>query len=108
MASLEETLLFRIPTVPYACSHHHLSSTDIFMRIFVVPCLLSVLLTMAGCQLPGTSEPTTKTARTIHVAYPSEADLADIPSLMALDLLKDQGYAVRATFFSGITLAVEA
>jgi NitT/TauT family transport system substrate-binding protein len=61
-------------------------------------------LFLAGCQ----SAPTPAPKPSISVAYPSEPDLGDVPTLMALDLLRSQGYEVRETFFAEPPLAVEA
>jgi NitT/TauT family transport system substrate-binding protein len=62
-------------------------------------------LVLAGCQ----SAPAASDQRpSIHVAFPSEADLTDIPSLMALDLLEEQGYDIDQSFLAGVDLAVEA
>lgn len=67
--------------------------------------LFLLSLWLAGCRsLPPESGP----VRALHAAYPSEADLGDVPSLMALDLLAEQGYEVTTTFFSGTDLAAEA
>ena len=44
----------------------------------------------------------------IRVAYPSTVDFEDIPSLIAHDMLVDQGYAIVPTFYAQSELAVEA
>jgi ABC-type nitrate/sulfonate/bicarbonate transport system substrate-binding protein len=44
----------------------------------------------------------------IRAAYTAGLDLTDIPSLMAFELLADQGYAVLTTSFAQSELAVEA
>ncbi|MFQ5855417.1 MAG: ABC transporter substrate-binding protein [Anaerolineae bacterium] len=44
----------------------------------------------------------------IRVAYPSIVDMEDIPSVMAHQLLVEQGYAVTPTFYAQSELAVEA
>ena len=46
--------------------------------------------------------------RVIRIAYSSEADFGDLPSLMALDLLAAQGYAVLPINFAEVAIAVEA
>ncbi len=46
--------------------------------------------------------------RTIRIGYASEADLGDVPSLMALALLAEQGYAVLPINFSQSVFATEA
>jgi NitT/TauT family transport system substrate-binding protein len=47
-------------------------------------------------------------ARVIRVAYPSTADVGDLPSLLARERLAGQGYDVQPTFYARATLAVEA
>jgi NitT/TauT family transport system substrate-binding protein len=42
------------------------------------------------------------------VAYPSVVDMEDIPTVMAHELLSEQGYRVTPTFFAQSELAVEA
>jgi NitT/TauT family transport system substrate-binding protein len=44
----------------------------------------------------------------IRVAYPSQADFEDIPTLLAVDRLSGMGYSVETTFFAQPELAVEA
>jgi ABC-type nitrate/sulfonate/bicarbonate transport system substrate-binding protein len=46
--------------------------------------------------------------RLIRVGYSGEADFGDLPSLVAHERLRSQGYQVEATFFSAPDIAVEA
>lgn len=46
--------------------------------------------------------------RTLRIAFASEPDFGDLPSLMALSLLAEQGYAVLPTNFAAASIAVEA
>ncbi len=70
---------------------------------FAVLVLAGALL--LGCQAAATGQQQT---RSIRVAYTSEADLGDIPSLMAIELLEEQGYNITVTNYSNPPLAVEA
>jgi ABC-type nitrate/sulfonate/bicarbonate transport system substrate-binding protein len=63
-----------------------------------------ITLLLFGCASPRP----TQAPVTIRVAYTSEADFLDLPSLMASDVLAKQGYTVVPTFFSETELAVEA
>ena len=46
--------------------------------------------------------------RKVRFAYPSSADMGDIPSLLAWEQLKKQGIEVVPTFFPKTDLAVQA
>jgi len=46
--------------------------------------------------------------RTFRIGYPSQADLGDVPSLMALALLADQGYSVLPINFAESVYATDA
>lgn len=60
---------------------------------------------MAACAGPAETPPA---AMQVSVAYPSIADFQDLPSLMALDGLAEDGYTIIPTFFAQPELAVEA
>jgi len=67
---------------------------------------LSGLLTVLalGLGLPSPSQAQKK----VRFAYPSSADMGDIPSLLAWEQLKKQGIEVVPTFFPRTDLAVQA
>jgi NitT/TauT family transport system substrate-binding protein len=71
-------------------------------KAFVGSCVLVVMLTLA---LWGTEAQAQKKVR---FAYPSSADMGDIPSLLAWEQLKKQGIEVVPTFFPKTDLAVHA
>ncbi len=53
-------------------------------------------------------KPAAKAPVTIRVAYPSQADFEDIPSLLAAERLTGRGYKIETTFFAQPELAIEA
>lgn len=69
--------------------------------------LIPVLVVLAGCSPP---QPERERAGPIElrVGFSSAVDFADVPSLMAHDLLAEQGYEIEPTFFGQPELAVEA
>ena len=69
---------------------------------------LVLLFASAGLAFCAPAGPPPGTAGEIRIGYPSVADFQDLPSLMALDLLMEQGYSVVPTFFAQSELAVEA
>jgi NitT/TauT family transport system substrate-binding protein len=71
-------------------------------KAFAGACVLVVMLTLA---LWGTEAQAQKKVR---FAYPSSADMGDIPSLLAWEQLKKQGIEVVPTFFPKTDLAVHA
>jgi NitT/TauT family transport system substrate-binding protein len=67
------------------------------------------LVSLVTCSLAIPAAGAAPTARRpIHVAYPSAADLGDLPSLMVEAQLTREGYDVRTTFYARAQLAVEA
>lgn len=79
-------------------------------KIFFSLCLWSLLVT--SCAGAATSSAPTaiplRKSGIIRVAFPTTPDTADVPSLMAHDLLRAEGYIVQATYFSNPDLAVAA
>jgi NitT/TauT family transport system substrate-binding protein len=71
-------------------------------KAFAGSCVLVVMLTLG---LWGTEAQAQKKVR---FAYPSSADMGDIPSLLAWEQLKKQGIEVVPTFFPKTDLAVHA
>jgi NitT/TauT family transport system substrate-binding protein len=61
---------------------------------------------VVGCVIGACSRSPAELA--IRAGYPSISDFQDLPSLMAFDMLKEQGYAVEITFFAQSELAVES
>lgn len=57
---------------------------------------------------PAAPAPAAKPAVRMRVAYPSQADFEDIPTLLAVERLKTMGYSVETTFFAQPELAVES
>ncbi len=53
-------------------------------------------------------KPEAKAPATLRVAYPSQADFEDVPSLIAAERLSARGYKVETTFFAQPELAIEA
>ncbi len=67
--------------------------------------LSALLIVLAlGLALPSPSQAQKK----VRFAYPSSADMGDIPSLLAWEQLKKQGIEVVPTFFPRTDLAVQA
>ena len=67
--------------------------------------LSGLLIVLAlGLGLPSPSQAQKK----VRFAYPSSADMGDIPSLLAWEQLKKQGIEVVPTFFPRTDLAVQA
>ena len=67
---------------------------------------LSVLLLVLTLGLIGSRE--AHAQKKVRFAYPSSADMGDIPSLLAWEQLKKQGIEVVPTFFPKTDLAVQA
>jgi ABC-type nitrate/sulfonate/bicarbonate transport system substrate-binding protein len=67
---------------------------------------LSVLLLTITIGFASNSE--AQAPKKVRFAYPSSADMGDIPSLLAWEALKKQGIEVVPTFFPKTDLAVQA
>ena len=69
-------------------------------------CLCAGLLWLAAC----TSQTVTPAPKsgTLRVGFSTEADVGDIPSLMAHDRLRAEGYSVETNFFSAADVQVAA
>ena len=67
-----------------------------------------VTLLLASCGPSTSSVGSNETLPHLDVGYPSAIDVEDIPSLMAHELLAEQGYTVTPTFYSQAELAVAA
>jgi NitT/TauT family transport system substrate-binding protein len=67
---------------------------------------LSVLLLVLTLGLSGSRD--AHAQKKVRFAYPSSADMGDIPSLLAWEQLKKQGIEVVPTFFPKTDLAVQA
>ncbi len=72
-------------------------------KILLVVTLALIIALAAAC---GTKEE--EGVVRIKVAYPSTADLSDLPSLLVYDRLIEKGYAVLPVFFSDDALSIEA
>lgn len=72
------------------------------------PLSLTALALAAGVASCAGPAETPLAAMQVSVAYPSIADFQDLPSLMALDRLTEDGYTIVPTFFAQPELAVEA
>lgn len=70
--------------------------------------LLVMLCMLAGCALNAPTPTPGRKSGTIRVAYPTGGDTADVPSFMALDLLRAQGYTVEQNHFATPDLSVAA
>lgn len=73
--------------------------------------LVAWILILTACAAPGLGiapVPTVSKTGTIRVGFSSNADVGDVPSLMAHELLREMGYTVQATFFSSADVAVAA
>ncbi len=64
------------------------------------------LIVLASCAAPST--PTPEKSGTFRVGFASEVDFGDLPTLMAHDLLRAQGYTVEPQFFANADLEVAA
>jgi ABC-type nitrate/sulfonate/bicarbonate transport system substrate-binding protein len=62
---------------------------------------------LVGCATP-TPTAVPKKSGTIRVGFSSDADLGDVPTLMALDVLRSEGYTVQPTFFATADVEVAA
>jgi NitT/TauT family transport system substrate-binding protein len=67
---------------------------------------LSALLLVLTLGLIGSSD--AQAQKKVRFAYPSSADMGDIPSLLAWEQLKKQGIEIVPTFFPKTDLAVQA
>ena len=69
---------------------------------------LAALTLLASCAraAPGPAAETDRPV--IRVAYNSEADLEDLPSLLAHEILREHGYTVETIFFAQSELGVQA
>lgn len=74
------------------------------VKTFSLLVLTSVLLVSCS-SLEGTQ---TSEIIQINIAYPSTADIGDIPSILVLEMLAEQGYEIERTFYAQTDLAVEA
>lgn len=79
-------------------------------KIFFVASLLCALMLAACATVASTPTPTPAPAKggTIRVGFSSDADMGDVPTLMALDLLTAEGYTVQPTFFSAADIEMAA
>lgn len=74
---------------------------------------LTVALLVAGCSL-ASAQPERDAQRvkgppgSLRIGFSTAADMGDIPSLMALELLAERGYKTEPIFFSGAELSVAA
>lgn len=76
-------------------------------RVALISGLLTLAL-LAACG-PAAPGPAGEASRpVIRVAYNSEADLEDLPSLLAHDILRADGYTVETVFFAQSELGVQA
>jgi len=73
--------------------------TQSFARFFAIVIALALGLALAA---PAQAQ------KKIRFAYPSSADMGDVPSLLAWEQLKKQGIEVVPTFFPRTDLAVQA
>ena len=71
------------------------------------PAILVTLL-LASCGPATSSVGNNEALLHLDVGYPSAVDVEDIPSLMAHELLAEQGYTVTPTFYAQAELAVAA
>lgn len=62
---------------------------------------------LLGCAAP-TPAVTSKKNGTLRVSFSSAADVGDVPTLMALDVLRGEGYTVETTFFATAEVEVAA
>lgn len=77
------------------------------MKKFVLFAVVLGLSALLGCAAP-TPTPAPQKSGTFRVGFTSAADVGDVPTLMAHDALRAQGYTVVATFFAGADLEVAA
>lgn len=63
------------------------------MKKSLIPALALVIVFVTACSSAGSPD----RSGTIHIEAPVSVDVADIPLLMAIDLLRDQGYTVETT-----------
>ncbi len=73
-------------------------------KAFVRSAAILLLIAALGCLWGGEAQ----AQRKVRFAYPSSADMGDIPSLLAWEQLKKQGIEVVPTFFPKTDLAVQA
>ena len=72
---------------------------------FALACLA---LLLAGCALNAPTPNPARKSGVIRVAFPTSGDSADVPSFMAHELLRAQGYDVQPIFFATPDLSVAA
>lgn len=78
-------------------------------------CLLAATILVCGCapltvptRASATQSAVPHKTGTIRVGFSSNADLGDVPSLMAHELLRAEGYTIQARNFAGADLQVSA
>jgi NitT/TauT family transport system substrate-binding protein len=76
--------------------------------------LLVLFGALCACATPAANDaavkapPTRAKSGELRVAFPGIPDFGDVPSLMAFELLRQEGYTVVPTFYSSTDLAVAA
>jgi NitT/TauT family transport system substrate-binding protein len=71
-------------------------------------CILILALLISACAIVPARPTTTPTPITIRIAYGSDIDLGDIPSLITQERLIQQNFRIETTFFATADLAAEA
>jgi len=77
-------------------------------QLHVVLCLGLVLLMALQACAPAPTPEEQKEVRQIHVAYDSSVDIGKIPSLLALEKMRDYGYDVSPKFYPDSVTAIQA
>ena len=75
-------------------------------KIFVL--VILVALAVAGCTQNAPVTQTAKKSGAFRVGFPTSPDVADVPSVMAHELLRQQGYMVEESDFESPELEVAA
>ena len=77
-------------------------------KMFFVAALLAGLVLAACATVAPTPTPAPAKSGTLRVGFSSDADMGDVPTLMALDALTAEGYTVQPTFFSAADVEMAA
>src|SRR5689334_11591296 len=75
--------------------------------LFIAALIMGLVLAACSVLTPPAPTPSKK-SETIRVGFSSDADMGDVPTLMALDMLTTEGYTVQPTFFSAADVEMAA
>lgn len=78
------------------------------MQIVKIFGALGIAVILASCALNAPTATPSNKSGTIRVSFPNNGDVADVPSFMAHELLRAQGYDIQPLYFANPDLNVAA